>query len=140
MDLWENVLIALQGLAANKLRSSLTMLGIIIGVLAVILGTAIGQGSRQQVLEQIQALGSNSITIFSGQQRRGAVSFGQGSSQALSLNDVTAIRRNCPSVKAIAPQLQRPTQVKYGNQNTNTNIVCTTPEFLQIRNFRIERG
>ncbi|MEO6907848.1 MAG: ABC transporter permease, partial [Abditibacteriaceae bacterium] len=66
MNLWENITVALQGLIANKMRSILTMLGIIIGVLAVIVGTAIGQGSRQQILERIQSLGSNVITIRPG--------------------------------------------------------------------------
>ena len=140
MDVWENIMVALQGLIANKLRSALTMLGIIIGVLAVIVGTAIGQGSRQDVLKKIQALGSNTITVFSGQQRRGAVSFGQGSSQSLTMKDVEAIRKNCPSVIAAMPQVQRSAQVKYGNQNTSTSIVCTTPEYPQIRNFRVETG
>jgi putative ABC transport system permease protein len=140
MDLWENVLIALQGLAANKLRSALTMLGIIIGVLAVILGTAIGQGSREQVLERIQSLGSNAITVFPGQSRQGAVRGGAGSRQSLKLEDAETILKNCPTVIAVAPQVQRSSQVKYGNKNTNTSIVCTTPEFLQIRGFRVERG
>src|SRR4028118_751884 len=140
MDLWENVLIALQGLAANKLRSLLTMLGIIIGVLAVILGTAIGQGSREQVLERIQSLGSNAITVFPGQSRQGAVSGGAGSRQSLKLDDAEAILKDCPTVIAVAPQVQRSAQVKYGNQNTNTSIVCTTPAVLRIRGFRIESG
>ncbi|MDQ3814531.1 MAG: ABC transporter permease [Armatimonadota bacterium] len=140
MNLWENVLVALQGLAANKLRSMLTMLGIIIGVLAVILGTAIGQGSRQQVLAQIQSLGSNSITVFSGQQRRGAVSFGFGSQPTLKLKDADAIRKSCPSITAVAPTLQQRAQAKYGSQNTSVQIVCTTPEFLPIRNFTVAQG
>jgi putative ABC transport system permease protein len=140
MNLWENVLVALQGLAANKLRSLLTMLGIIIGVLAVILGTAIGQGSRQQVLERIQSLGSNAITVFPGQSQQGAVRGGAGSRQTLKMDDVEAISKNSPSVIAVAPQIQRSAQVKYGNQNTSTNIVCTTPEFLAIRGFRIQSG
>src|SRR6476661_4516234 len=110
MDIWENIIVALQGLVANKLRSALTMLGIIIGVLAVIVGTAIGQGSRQDVLNKIQSLGSNTITVFAGQQRRGAVSFGQGSSQSLTLKDVEAVRKNCPSVIAAMPQVSRPAQ------------------------------
>jgi putative ABC transport system permease protein len=140
MNLWENVLVALGGLAANKLRAALTMLGIIIGVLAVILGTAIGQGSRQQILERIQSLGSNSITVFPGQMRQGPVGGGQGSSIALKMKDVDAIRENCPTVSAVAPQLQRSAQVKYGNKNTNTTIVCTTPEFLGIRGFSVAQG
>jgi putative ABC transport system permease protein len=140
MDIWENILVALQGLAANKLRSALTMLGIIIGVLAVILGTAIGQGSRQQILDRIQSLGSNAITVFSGQSRQGPAMGGQGSSQSLTLGDAEAIRKNCPTVIGVAPQVQRSAQVKYGNQNTSTSIVCTTPEFLSIRGFKIESG
>ncbi|HVF10384.1 MAG TPA: ABC transporter permease, partial [Abditibacteriaceae bacterium] len=140
MNLWENVLVALQGLAANKLRSLLTMLGIIIGVLAVILGTAIGQGSRQQVLERIQSLGSNAITVFPGQSRQGAVMGGAGSRQSLKMEDADAIRKGCPTIIAVAPQVQQRAQVKYGNQNTSTSIICTTPEFLPIRGFRVERG
>ena len=140
MNIWENVIVALQGIAANKLRAALTMLGIIIGVMAVILGTAIGNGSREQVLERIQALGSNSMTIFSGQQKKGGVSFGFGSTQTLKMTDVTAIRKNCPHVIAVAPQLQRNAQVKYLNQNTSTTILGTSPEFLQIAVFQVETG
>src|SRR5438093_476080 len=120
MNIWENIKIALGGLAANKLRSGLTMLGIIIGVLAVILGTAIGQGSRQQIMQSIQSLGSNTITVFAGQSRQGPVGGGQGSSVALKMKDADAIRKNCPTVSGVAPQLSRQAQVKYLNQNTNT--------------------
>jgi len=140
MNLWENILVALGGLAANKLRAALTMLGIIIGVLAVILSTAIGQGSRQQILDRIQSLGSNSITVFAGQMRQGPVGGGQGSSVALKMKDVDAITKNSPSVSAVAPQLSRSAQVKYGNKNTNTSIVATTPEFLSIRGFAVAEG
>jgi ABC-type antimicrobial peptide transport system permease subunit len=140
MNIWENITVALQGLIANKMRSILTMLGIIIGVLAVIVGTAIGQGSRQQILERIQSLGSNVITIRAGSSRTGRVSGGQGSSQTLTLNDVDAIEKNCPTVSAIAPVLQRSAQVKFSNQNTNTTIYCTTPAFLNIRSYSLEDG
>lgn len=140
MNFLENIQIALGGLTANKLRSALTMLGIIIGVLAVILGTAIGQGSRQQVLERIQSLGSNAITVFAGSNRQGPVSGGAGTSVALTLDDVEAIRKNCPTVVNAAPQVQRSAQVKYGNKNTSTSIVCTTPAFLPIRGFSVAAG
>ncbi len=140
MNIWENIQIALGGLATNALRSALTMLGIIIGVLAVILGTAIGQGSREQVLNRIQSLGSNSITVFPGQMRNGPVGGGQGSSVTLKMSDADAIRKNCPTVIGVAPQLQRSAQVKFGNQNTNTSIVCSTPEFLAIRGFSMASG
>lgn len=140
MNLSESVFTALQGLAANKLRSALTLLGIIIGVLAVILGTAIGQGSRQQVLQFIQALGSNTITVFPGQQRRGAILGGMGSMQTLKLEDADAVRENCPHVLAVVPQVSRPAQVKFGHTNTSTSIVCTTPAYPSVRNFTVERG
>jgi len=140
MNLWENIIVALQGLAANKMRSVLTMLGIIIGVLAVILGTAIGQGTRQMILSQIQSLGSNSITIMPGQMRQGAVSAGAASRMSLKLEDVEAIRDESPTVSAVAPQSQSAAQVKYGNKNTNTTILGTTPEFLSIRGFTVAKG
>jgi len=140
MNLAENIRVALQGLGANKLRSALTMLGVIIGVLAVILGTAIGQGSRQQVLARIQSLGSNVITIYPGEQRSGAVRMGIGSSQTMKLEDVDAIRRECPSVVNAAPRIRSSAQVKFGNRNTNTSIIGTTPEYFAIRNYHLERG
>ena len=140
MNIWDNIQIALTGLAANMLRSALTMLGIIIGVLAVILGTAIGQGSREQILNRIQSLGSNSITIFPGQMKNGPVGGGQGSSVTLKMSDAEAIRRKCPTVTAVAPQYQGQAQAKYGNANTNTTILCTTPEFLPIRGFSVASG
>lgn len=140
MNIWENIHIALSGLSSNALRSALTMLGIIIGVLAVILGTAIGQGSREQVLSRIQSLGSNSITVFPGRSRTGAVRGGQGSSVTLKVSDANAIRRECPTVTGVAPQYQSQAQVKYGNQNTSTTVLCTTPDFLSIRGFSVATG
>ena len=103
MNIWENITVALQGLIANKMRSILTMLGIIIGVLAVIVGTAIGQGSRQEILERIQSLGSNVITVRAGAGRQGRVSGGQGSSQRMTMADVEEMQKNCPTVIAVAP-------------------------------------
>jgi len=140
MNIWENIIIALQGLIANKLRSSLTMLGIIIGVLAVIVGTAIGQGSRQQILERIQSLGSNVITVRPGSRHSGRVSGGQGSRQNMTMADATAIEQECPTVTAVAPLVQQSAQVKYTNKNTNTSIYCTTPAFLSIRGYSLETG
>jgi putative ABC transport system permease protein len=138
MNIWSNVWVALQSLATNKLRSSLTMLGITIGVLSVILCTSVGNGVRQQVLGQVQALGSNSIIVMPGQQRRGAVTVGLQPS--LKLKDAAAIRKECPSIAAVASTLQRSAQVKYGSENTNTNIICTEPDLPTIQNFRVEMG
>ena len=140
MNLWENVLVALQGLAANKMRSSLTMLGITIGVFAVILGTAIGQGARQEILGRVQALGSNSITIFPDSSRGGTVPRGSKSGKDLTLDDAEKILANSPTVIRVAPQVQRGAQVKFRNKSTETNIICTTPDFLEIRGYTVAQG
>ena len=127
-------MVALQGLAANKMRSSLTMLGITIGVFAVILGTAIGQGARQQILGQVQSLGSNSITIFQD--------FGRGEKRPkdLTIEDAKKILDDAPLVTRVAPQVQRDAPVKFRSNKATTTIVCTTPDFQEIRGFEIESG
>ena len=93
-----SITMALRGLSANKLRSVLTMLGVIIGVGAVIAAIAIGQGSREAAAESIRKLGTNVLTAFPGQQRRGSVSFGFGSVLTMKLEDAPAVMRGCPSV------------------------------------------
>lgn len=138
MNIWSNIWVALQSLTANKLRSALTVLGITIGVMAVILCTAVGNGVREQILGQVQALGSNSIIIFPGQQKRGGVAI--GTTPSMKPKDAAAIRKECPSIIAVSATLQRPAQVKFGNKNTTTNIICTEPEYIIIQNFRIENG
>src|SRR5262249_17336545 len=110
---------AWRGLGANKLRSFLTMLGVIIGVGAVILAISIGQGSRQAVAESIQRLGTNVLTVFPGSQRAGGISFGGGSSQTLKLADADAILKQCPSVQHVVPTVNRSLQVKYKDKNDN---------------------
>jgi len=138
MNFWENLRIALRGVAANRLRSFLTMLGIIIGVLAVIVGTGIGGGASELMLQKIQSLGSNSITIIPGEQKMGPVT--AGLNQTLTPKDLGFLQRECPMLTAIAPQLSRAAQVKYGDKNTNTSIICTTPGYLSIREFSVGPG
>lgn len=138
MDIWSNVWVALQSLGTNKLRSSLTVLGITIGVLAVILCTSVGNGVRQQILGQVQALGSNSIIVLPGQQKRGGIAV--GTQPSLKPKDAAAIRKECPSIIAVASTLQRPAQVKFRNQNTLTDIICTEPDYPIIQSFRVESG
>lgn len=96
MNFVENFQIALRSLLANKLRSSLTMLGIIIGVGAVIAMISVAQGAREQTMQRIQQLGTNVLVVFPGQQRMGAAFGGFGSMQILKPEDVDAIRRSCP--------------------------------------------
>jgi ABC-type antimicrobial peptide transport system permease subunit len=138
MNIWSNIWVALQSLTTNKLRSALTVLGITIGVLSVILCTAVGNGVRQQILGQVQALGSNSIIVFPGQQKRGGVAI--GTKPSMKPKDAAAIRKECPSIVAVSATLQRPAQIKFGNKNSTTNIICTEPDYLVIQNFRIESG
>ena len=129
---WLNVVMAMRGLDANKMRSFLTMLGVIIGVAATIVAIAIGKGSKTAVEESIQKLGTNVLTVLPGSQKRGQISFGGGSSQTLKLADADAILKECPSVKNISPTFQRSAQIKYKNKNNNTPITGTGPDYPEI--------
>ncbi len=140
MSPWEAIMVALQGLAANKMRSILTMLGIIIGVASVIMTVALGQGAAAESQKIIAQMGTNVLTVMPNSQRTGAVQGGLGSSQNLTLDDADAIFKECPSVLAVAPEVTNRTRAKYGNQNTSTNIVGTTPEHLDARNLKLAEG
>jgi putative ABC transport system permease protein len=131
---------ALRGLSANKLRSFLTMLGVIIGVGAVIVAIGIGQGSREAAAESIQKLGTNVLTVFPGQQRRGSVSFGFGSVNTMKLEDAAAVLRGCPSVARVSPGVNSNAQVKYKGKNTNTAINGTGEHYPVISNHDIKYG
>ena len=139
MNIWENIVVALQGLTANKLRSALTMLGITIGVFSVILGTAIGQGARQELLGRVQSLGSNSIIIFADPSR-GGTEQNSAKSDPLTVEDADYIGEHSPLVTRIAPQVQRGAKVKFRNKSADTNIVCTTPAYTKISNYELEAG
>ena len=128
------------GLGANKLRSFLTMLGVIIGVGAVIIAIAIGEGSRAAVAESIQRLGTNVLTVFPGSQRRGGVSFGGGTSQTLKPADADAILKDCPSIQRIAPTVQRSAQIKYKDKNNNTPVTGTGDGYPLISAHPVQTG
>jgi len=140
LNLGECVRIALQGLAANKLRAMLTMLGIIIGVGAVITMIAVGQGARQKTLGQIQALGTNVLIIQSGQTKRGGVFGGAGSSRNITFDNLDAIRKKCPAVAAVSGEDILPAQVKGNGVNTNTTVIGVGADYADIRNFSIADG
>ena len=135
-----NLIMALRGLNANKLRAFLTMLGVIIGVGAVIIAIAIGQGSRAAVAASIQKLGTNVLTVFPGQQRSGGISFGLGSSNKMTLKDADAILKGCPSVIHVSPQVNKTAQVKYKDQNTNTTINGVGEYYPVISNHPMREG
>jgi len=141
MNFRESFGTALSALAANKFRALLTMLGIIIGVAAVITMLAIGEGAERAVMERIQALGSNLLFISPGAARGGGMTVvTHGSSQRLKISDVEAITERAPWLEAVVPELNRQTQAKYKNRNWNTRIIGTVPEYETVRNFPAEFG
>ncbi|PJA87194.1 MAG: multidrug ABC transporter substrate-binding protein [Candidatus Moranbacteria bacterium CG_4_9_14_3_um_filter_42_9] len=127
-------------LSANKVRSGLTILGIVIGIASVITMVAIGQGAQSSIESSIQAIGSNLIMVSPGAQRTGAVSGGQGSAQTLTVGDADAIRIEIPNVKAIAPEVSRRYQINAKGSNTNTQVIGTTTDYLTVRNITIDFG
>jgi putative ABC transport system permease protein len=137
MGLRENFRIALRALAANKLRSALTMLGIIIGVGAVVALMAIGNGATASITSQVQGIGSNLITVFPGRFERG----GQNTVAYLYYSDYEALRRGLRSVAAIAPSYQGGGQtVVYGQNSLIASLTATTPEFATVRAYAVEYG
>jgi putative ABC transport system permease protein len=131
--------LALRALAINKLRSALTMLGIVIGVGAVIVMIGVGAGAQARVEEQIRALGSNILLIMSGARTQGGARLAVGSGQTLSEDDAIAINREIPEATA-APALRGGAQVVWGNANWATQIYGTTPEYLEVREWPLAAG
>jgi len=127
-------------LSANKVRSGLTIFGIVIGIASVITMVAIGQGAQSSIESSIQAIGSNLIMVSPGAQRTGVVSSGQGSSQTLTVGDAEAIRAEIPNVKAVAPEVSRRYQINAKGSNTNTQVIGTTADYLTVRNITLDFG
>ena len=132
--------IALAALRVNKLRSALTMLGIIIGVGAVIAMTAIGAGAQARVEDQIKSLGSNLIIVLPGNLTSGGVRMGFGSQLTLSEDDATALPREIAEIEVAAPQLRGAGQVVYGNSNWSTQILGVTSDYLIAREWPLVSG
>jgi putative ABC transport system permease protein len=124
----------------NKMRSALTMLGIIIGVGAVIAMIAVGSGAKSVIAERIASMGSNMLIVMSGSSTSGGFRFGSGTVPTLTVDDAKAILSEIPSVKYVAPTLPGVAQVVYGNQNWSTSIQGTTPEMLDIREWPVASG
>jgi putative ABC transport system permease protein len=143
MNLFEALRVAFAGLAANRLRSSLTMLGILIGVAAVILLVAVGNGAGVQISNQIQSLGANVIYVYPANAKAaGGVSQGFGTSQTLTMADVDALNtgQQDPDVVAAIPITQSNGQLTYANQNYFAPTIGTTTSFPQVRNYQIAEG
>ncbi len=132
--------VALRALARNKMRSILTMLGIIIGVAAVIAMVGVGQGAQQQVQSQIAAMGSNMLFVSAGSVTRGGMRMGFGATKTLVYEDMTAILRECPSVAAAAPGSRSTGSVIFGNDNWSTQVIGTEPQYLDVRSWPMASG
>jgi putative ABC transport system permease protein len=140
MKILATLKIAARALKRNKLRTILTMLGMIIGVGAVIATVSLGNGAKAQVEGQIASLGQNVVLIFSGSFSRGGVHSGWGGAGTLSVEDAQAIEREVPGVTFVSPEVRSGTQVAAGNQNWGTNIQGEGQDYLDIRQWPLAEG
>src|SRR5207244_10521933 len=140
VNVWQSVRIAGRALRVNKLRSALTMLGIIIGVSAVIAMVGVGSGAQARVAEQIQSLGSNLIIVLSGSTNTSGIRLGQGSRLSITEEDAAAIAREVPAVQATAPSMRGNAQVVYGNLNWATGIQGVTTDYSEVREWSVISG
>ncbi|RJQ49658.1 MAG: FtsX-like permease family protein [Nitrospiraceae bacterium] len=132
--------ISFRALRVNKMRSALTMLGIIIGVGAVIAMLAVGTGASQQIESQISSIGSNLLMVLPGATTAGGVRMGAGTRPTLTMADAEAIKKDSPAVSDVAPILNGVAQVVYGHQNWSTGVVGTTPGMLNVREWELSSG
>ena len=138
MSLFETVRVALESIVANLLRSSLTMLGIIIGVAAVITMVALGAGAQRAVDEQIENLGARVLSVIAGQSfRRGVASANRVS---LTVDDYEALARDATTLTAVVPELGGGRQIKYGNQNLHHTVNGTTPDYPEVHGLEVLHG
>lgn len=138
-DIFEETYMAL---SANKARSFLTILGIVIGISSVIAMVAIGQGAQSSIQDRIQSIGSNLIMVTPGAQRGPGfqVSAGRGSARTLTQGDADAITKEITLAKAVAPEISGRYQVTSRGKNTNTSVIGTTPDYLAVRNVELDQG
>jgi putative ABC transport system permease protein len=140
MRVFASIRIALRALRRNKMRSLLTMLGIIIGVGAVIGSVSLTSGATQQVENQVSSLGESVITVFSGNFTSGAMRGGWGSATTLTVEDAEAIRDQVPDAAAVSPEVRDREQILANGLNWNTQVMGESPEYPEIRNWTIAEG
>ncbi|MBP2304280.1 FtsX-like permease family protein [Azospirillum melinis] len=140
MTAWDALRAALDSLRANPLRSALTMLGIVIGVAAVIAMVAVGAGARDQVLRQIASLGTNLIMVGQGSIARGGVKLGAGTASSLTEDDALAVLSEIPGVVVTAPSVRWGLQIVAGNQNWGTVLFGITPDYMDARDWSVATG
>lgn len=140
MGLLETAKISLRSLWANKMRSGLAILGVIIGVGAVIAMIAVGRGASLQIESHISSMGSNILIIVPGTTTSGGVRMGAGTQQSLSLDDAIAIEKECSAVSRVSPELSGVAQVVYGNRNWSTGVKGTTEGMMDVHNWSVSSG
>ncbi|KAA0574766.1 ABC transporter permease [Azospirillum sp. Sh1] len=140
MTAWDALRAALESLRANPLRSALTMLGIVIGVAAVIAMVAVGAGARDQVLRQIASLGTNLILVGQGSIVRSGVKLGAGTASSLTEDDALAVLSEIPGVVVTAPSVRWGLQIVAGNQNWGTVLFGITPDYMDARDWTVALG
>jgi putative ABC transport system permease protein len=136
----ESVRIALDSLRSNKLRTTLTMLGIIIGVWSVVSLLSIGNGARQSITDQVRSIGTNLLSISPGAERRNGPPQVTSTSKTLTLDDADALQRAIPEIQYIAPEYQNGAQIVAGSQNRNAQVIGVTPDYAIVRNVTVASG
>lgn len=132
--------ISLNAIRRNKVRAFLTMLGIIIGVASVITMLAIGQGSKKSIQDQVSSMGTNMLFVMPGSQQRGGVQMGNSSSQSLTVADLEVIKKNCPSIMYVSPEVRSSGQAIAGNTNALTTIYGADVDYLKIKKIDVKDG
>ena len=138
MNIIESFKMATATLVANKMRSSLTMLGIVIGNASVIAMVGVGQGTKNLASEQFESLGPNTLFVVPGTQEERRTTF--NAPQTLVWDDAIAIKEQVPSITEVAPQITANQLISYRNRNANEQVVGTTPEYLTVRSFELDKG
>ena len=140
IDFKSTLKMAINSLRVNKMRSALTSLGVIIGVSAVIIMLAVGQGASEQVTKNMESMGTNILTIRSASAKSGGVHMGMGTKPSLTSKDAIAIRKMARGVDAISTASSETQQLTYGNQNWSTSVYGVEPAYLYIKNYEIDNG
>ncbi len=140
MDLRSTLRVAFRALARNKMRSALTMLGVIIGIAAFIAMVSVGEGAANMAQQQIESFGSNVIFIGAGSAQVGHMRMGAGQTKTLVIEDMHAIQREIPLIRAAAPGVGASVQVVFENQNWATRVTGSTPIYFEIRGWAVQAG
>ena len=140
MNIGNLIKVAFSSLFRNKMRTALTMLGIIIGIASVIAMVSIGQASTQSVKTELSSMGSNMIMIMPARQQRGGVDMGMSSSKSLDNKDLESLTKNTRYVAAVSPMVSSSKQLIYGNNNHSCSINGVSASYLDIRKYEIKEG